>query len=345
MSGAHAKQMPRGSSDFPISLVVPVRDEEASLPALLDSVRRQTRPPDEVILVDGGSTDRTAALARELTRDDARFRVVEAGEATPGRGRNVGVAAASHDWVAFTDAGIKLEPDWLARLAAEVERDPAVEVVYGNFEPVARTFFEGCAAAAYVPPKGRPPAPPCRGRSIASALVRRDVWRRAGGFPDLRAAEDLIFMERVEAAGARTAWAPRAVVRWQLQPTLWRTFRRFMLYSKHNVWAGRQRYWHYGVARLYAVGLVFVALAIIHSAWWLVAPALGLLARAAKSVAAQREGRPLRWALNPARLLTVAAIIIAVDAGTFAGWAQALVSRRKARGGEAGASTAGGVDV
>ncbi|MCA1815265.1 MAG: glycosyltransferase [Acidobacteria bacterium] len=327
-----------------ISLVVPVRDEEASLPTLLDSVRRQTRPPDEVILVDGGSTDRTVALARELSRGDARLRVVEAGEATPGRGRNVGVAAASHEWIAFTDAGIRLEPDWLARLAAEVERDPALDVVYGNYEPLPRTFFERCAAVAYVSPKSRPPEAPCRGRFIASSLVRREVWRRAGGFPDLRAAEDLIFMERVAASGARTAWAPRATVWWQLQPTLWRTFRRFMLYSKHNVWAGRQRYWHYGVARLYAAGLVFVSLALLHSPWWLVAPALGLLARAAKSVAAHREGRPLWWALSPARLLTVAAIILAVDAGTFAGWAQALVTKQKARGGEAGASTAGGVD-
>ncbi|MFN2597613.1 MAG: glycosyltransferase family 2 protein, partial [Pyrinomonadaceae bacterium] len=160
-----------------ISLVVPVRDEEASLPTLLDSVRRQTRPPDEVILVDGGSTDRTVALARELSRGDARLRVVEAGEATPGRGRNVGVAAASHEWIAFTDAGIRLEPDRLARLAAEVERDPALDVVYGNYEPLPRTFFERCAAVAYVSPKSRPPEAPCRGRFIASSLVRREVWR------------------------------------------------------------------------------------------------------------------------------------------------------------------------
>ena len=48
-----------------ISLVVPVREEEGSLAALVDSIRRQTRPPDEVLLVDGGSTDRTVALAGE----------------------------------------------------------------------------------------------------------------------------------------------------------------------------------------------------------------------------------------------------------------------------------------
>jgi len=317
--------MTEGSTPLPISLVVPLRNEEESLGRLVTSVRRQTRPPDEVLLVDGGSTDRTVALARELTADDPRFRVVEAGEATPGRGRNVGAEAARNPWIAFTDAGITLDPDWLARLAAVAEDDPAADIVYGNFEPDTQTFFERCAALAYVPPRAMREGASMRGPSIASALVRREIWRRAGGFPDLRAAEDLIFMERVEALGARTRWAPEATARWQLQPTLARTFRKFALYSKHNVWAGRQRFWHYGVARQYALALAFVVLAIVHSAWWLAVPAAGLAARAALSVWRRREGRGLAWVLNPARLAGVGLVLLAVDLATFVGWAQALV--------------------
>ena len=317
--------MAEGSTPLPISLVVPLRNEEESLGRLVASVRRQTRPPDEVVLVDGGSTDRTVALARELAAGDPRFRVVEAGEATPGRGRNVGAGAARNPWIAFTDAGITLDPDWLARLAAVAEDDPAADVVYGNFEPDTNTFFERCAALAYVPPRATREGASMRGPSIASALVRREVWRRAGGFPDLRAAEDLIFMERVEALGARTRWAPAATARWQLQPTLARTFRKFALYSKHNVWAGRQRFWHYGVARQYAAALAFVALAFAHSAWWLAVPAAGLAARAALSVWRRREGRGLPWALNPARLAGVGLVLLAVDLATFVGWAQALL--------------------
>src|SRR5262245_43695731 len=124
-----------------VSLVIPVRNEKPSLPELLRSLGDQTRPPDEIILVDGGSTDGTFALARKLTTGDPRFRVIEAGDATPGRGRNVGIAAATHDWIALTDAGIRVEPTWLARLAAAVEREPCLQVVYGNFEPVTDSFF------------------------------------------------------------------------------------------------------------------------------------------------------------------------------------------------------------
>src|SRR4051794_25912174 len=111
----------------PISLVIPMRNEEDSLGNLLVSIAKQTRPPDEVILVDGGSTDRTADLARELTAGDPRFRVIEAGPALPGRGRNVGIAAASHPWVALTDAGISLDRAWLEQLLAALDREPGLD--------------------------------------------------------------------------------------------------------------------------------------------------------------------------------------------------------------------------
>jgi glycosyltransferase involved in cell wall biosynthesis len=280
------------------------------------------------LLVDGGSTDRTVELARELAAGDERFRVVEAGQATPGRGRNVGASEARYPWLAFTDAGIGLDPEWLEALAEKVEEDPTTDVVYGNFEPYTHTFFERCAAIAYVSPR-RPNADGVvlRGRFIASTLLRRDMWRRAGGFPDLRAAEDLIFMERLDELGCKTKWAPRAYIRWQLQPNLARTFRRFALYSKVNVWAGRQRFWHYGIARQYVVALVFVVLAFLHSGWWLTVLPLGLAARAAKSIWRHREGRGLVWALNPLQFAGVVLVLLTVDLATFVGWAQALLTR------------------
>src|SRR5262249_33728159 len=106
-----------------ITLVVPVKNEEASIGELIGSIARQTRRPDEVLLVDGGSTDGTVALAESLTEHDPRYRVVRAGEATPGRGRNVGFEEATHDWVALTDAGIRLDPAWLERVPGGGRRE------------------------------------------------------------------------------------------------------------------------------------------------------------------------------------------------------------------------------
>jgi glycosyltransferase involved in cell wall biosynthesis len=307
-----------------VSLVVPVRDEAATIGELLRSIAAQTRRPDEVVFVDGGSRDETVALLRDASAVvGARVRVVEAGDATPGRGRNVGIEAARCEWIALTDAGNRLEPDWLERLLEVVQKDESIEVVYGNYEPVTSTFFERCAALTYPAPKHLREGELMRAPFIASSLLRREVWRRVGGFPDLRAAEDLMFMEAVEREGFRTGWAPRATVHWQLRPTLASTFRKFVLYSRHNVWAGRQRFWHYGVARQYALAAPFLLLAIVHSAWWLLLPVAGVLARAARSIWRRREGRSILWALNPAQLAGVTLLILTIDLATFIGWAQA----------------------
>jgi glycosyltransferase involved in cell wall biosynthesis len=324
------------AGDFDVSLVIPVRNEEESLPALLDSIRRQRLRPAEVILVDGGSTDDTVKLARRMATAEDNLRVIETTGATPGRGRNIGIEAARYEWVALTDAGIRLEPDWLENLVAEARADKDVKVVYGNYEAVTKSFFERCAALAYLPPKvERGEGRLVRGPFIASALLRREVWEAVGGFPDLRAAEDLFFMEHIRRLNFKTAYTPRATVWWQLRPSLGTTFRKFALYSRHNVWAGRQWDWHYGLARQYAVGLVFFVLALVHSPWWLAVVVLGLFARAARAIYRLREGRSLAWLLNPAQLVGVVVVMLTIDLATFVGWAQAVWQR----GGESSRSS------
>ncbi|MEP7337476.1 MAG: glycosyltransferase [Acidobacteriota bacterium] len=315
-----------------ISLVVPVKNEVDSIARLLNSIAMQTRPPDEVLIVDGGSTDGTALLieawANERKLDDW-VRVLRVDEATPGKGRNIGIAAASHEWIALTDAGIRLEATWLERLAHRAEDHPPLAVVYGNYEPVSQTFFERCAALAYVAPKQVRGGYLMRAPSIASVLMRREVWQAVGGFPDLRAAEDLIFMRGIEERGFKTGWVQDATVWWQLQPTLGCTFRKFVSYSRHNVLAGQQRYWHYGVARQYAVWLAAAALALLASKWFWLLPVAGTGARVAKNIWQRRDGRGLWWLLNPAQFALVAAILLTIDLATFTGWAQALLATRR----------------
>jgi cellulose synthase/poly-beta-1,6-N-acetylglucosamine synthase-like glycosyltransferase len=310
-----------------VSVVIPVRNEERSLPELIASLQAQTFPPAEVVMVDGGSTDQTVALARRLTAGDGRFRVVEGGRATPGRGRNIGITTARYDLIALSDAGNQLEPQWLECLLAVVQRDPAVAFVYGNFEPVVDSFFTRCASLAYIPPKQARPGGLIRMPFIASSLVRRDAWRQVGGFPDLRAAEDLMFMEAIERQGYKIGWAPQATAWWHMQPTLGRTYKRFEVYSRYNVWAGRQRFWHYGIARQYLFALIFMVMGIVLSPWWFCVIPLGLAARVAKSIWRRREGHRLRWLFNPIQFLGVAVIILTIDLATFVGWAQALWRR------------------
>ena len=109
-------------------------------------------------------------------------------------------------------------------------------------------------------------------------------------------------MENLERDGFRATWAPRALVWWRMQPSLAKTLRRFALFSKHNVLAGRQRYWHYGVARQYAAAAAFVALAVLISRWWLLALAAAFVVRIGRGIWRRRGCARLALVHEPASI-------------------------------------------
>jgi glycosyltransferase involved in cell wall biosynthesis len=313
-----------------VSVVIPVRDEEHSIRELLDSLLAQTRPPDEIVITDGGSVDATPQIIEEFIRRGAPVRLIRAGAALPGRGRNLGAAQASHEWLAFTDAGIRLANNWLEALVSRAEADDSIDVVYGSWQPMTTTFFKQCAAIAYVPPPSSHDGIVTRPRSIASTLLRREAWQKVKGFPEeLRSAEDLIFMERVENAGYRFAFEPRAEVYWDLKPTLWSTFKRFVVYSRNNIRAGLFRQWQSTILARYGV-LAAIALAalIVEPSWvWLAVGAwlLMLAARAAVSIRRNRACYPASFMQNLARGATVMSLLAVLDAAAIIGSLQWLL--------------------
>ena len=98
-----------------MSVVVTVLNEAGSIDTLCASLAAQTLPPSEVVVVDGGSTDYTLARLAAW-RDRLPLRVLTRPGANISSGRNAAIAAASHDLIAVTDAGVRLAPDWLERL-------------------------------------------------------------------------------------------------------------------------------------------------------------------------------------------------------------------------------------
>ena len=313
-----------------VSIVIPVRDEEHSIRELLDSLLAQTRPPDEIVITDGGSVDATPQIIEEYIRNGAPVRLIRAGAALPGRGRNLGAAQASHEWLAFTDAGIRLANNWLEALTTRATTDGSIDVVYGSWQPVTNTFFKQCAAIAYVPPPSSHNGTITRPRFIASTLLRREAWQKVKGFPeDLRSAEDLIFMDRVENAGYRFVFEPRAQVQWDLRPTLWSTFKRFVVYSRNNIRAGLFRQWQSTILVRYGV-LAVLALAalLIEPRWIWIVIALWLLmlvARAAVSIRRNRVVYPASLMQNVARGVMVMSLLAVLDAAAIIGSIQWLL--------------------
>ncbi len=319
----HPGNSPR-ANPIAISVVVPVRDEEDSIRTLLEGLLNQTLRPDEIVITDGGSIDRTRSIIEEFIQRGAPVKLIVDENSLPGRSRNLAVRNARNEWIAFTDAGIKPNRNWLEALTAKVADGSDAEVVYGSYEPVIDSFFKECAAIAYVPPAAVSAEGSLRPYSIVSALMRREAWEQAGGFPEnLRSAEDLLFMNRVEAAGFRTVRAPQAQVSWTIQPGLWRTFKRFVVYARNNIRAGLWRTWQAPIFVRYALLVLLILPAIFLGLKWLLVPVLLWVAFiVARGVRALRQNRfcyPAGAVRNLLRLTLIVPIIAVIDLATFVG--------------------------
>lgn len=253
-----------------IALVLTVLNEGDSIRPLLDSIRRQTVQPDEIVIVDGGSRDDTAAVIESYAAQLPIRLIVEPG-ANISRGRNGAIAAAQADIIAVTDAGVVLDPGWLAAITAPLLADAALEVSAGFFHADPRTVFEAALGATTLPhvsditPETFLPS----SRSIA---FRKAAWERVGGYPEwLDFCEDLIFDLRLRGADAPQGFAPDAVAHFRPRQTLRAFYRQYYLYArgdgKADLWRKRHavRYLTYLVA---LPGLLILALAV-HPIFWL----------------------------------------------------------------------------
>lgn len=112
-----------------VSVVVVARNEERNIAPCIESVLGQDFPHDryEVVVVDGGSTDRTVGIVRQYP-----VRLIVSDRAIIGYQRNIGVQNSQGEYVAFTDADCVADREWLKKLAAAMEgRETQVVAVGG----------------------------------------------------------------------------------------------------------------------------------------------------------------------------------------------------------------------
>ena len=95
-----------------ISLIATVLNEGDNIRHLFDSIQRQTRRPDEIVIVDGGSEDDTLASMRAYA-DVLPLRIFVEPGCNISQGRNRAIAEARGDIIAVTDAGVRLSETWL----------------------------------------------------------------------------------------------------------------------------------------------------------------------------------------------------------------------------------------
>ena len=181
-------------------MILPLYQGEATVVRALDSALGQTHPPLEVVVVDDGSTDGGAARVRAL--QDPRVVLLEQPNAGCGAARNVGIARARGDFVAFLDADDEWLPGFFERAARAFERHPEVDFYYGDSVELGlgtgtasrATHFETAGTPARdEPPVVRLAPPPVGGakavkrrvdRSLCTMVARRDRLLALGGYYD-----------------------------------------------------------------------------------------------------------------------------------------------------------------
>lgn len=180
-----------------ISVVIPAYNEEKGLPTTLQSIAKLDRKPDEVIVIDGGSTDKTAEVAKKngATPVTVAHRGI-------GYARQKGVEAASGDIIAFTDADTIVPHNWLTIIEKTFSL-PGVVGVYSGFK-VPSGWFPYRFFINHIQPfflfifhyLGYPMAPGQNTSFLKSKAIE------AGGYPiDFKIAEDLEMARRLMKIG------------------------------------------------------------------------------------------------------------------------------------------------
>jgi glycosyltransferase involved in cell wall biosynthesis len=148
-----------------VSVVIPCFNQGRFLGEALQSLDAQTRLPTEVVVVDDGSTDETASVARRF----ARVTLVQRPHQGLAAARNVGIAATSGEYLVFLDADDRLRPEALATGMRELDEHPDCAFVYGHCE---RIDEQG---------QRLPTGPPLgvTGDHYAALLYRNYIWTPA----------------------------------------------------------------------------------------------------------------------------------------------------------------------
>lgn len=187
-----------------LSIVVPAYNAEEFLPRCLDAINASTRAPDEIIVVDDRSTDRTVEIARER---GARVLTMETNSG-PGAARNYAAREAKGEILLFVDSDVVVRPDTIERVVRDFDATPPIAAVFGSYDdnPAETSFISQYKNLQhhFVHQQGNTEAATFW---AGCGAIRRDVFLEVDGFDleryPIPSIEDIELGYRVKARGHR----------------------------------------------------------------------------------------------------------------------------------------------
>ena len=172
---------------MPLSVIVPCYNAAPFVGEAITSILNQSCLPEEIVIVDDGSTDDSVA---QIGRFEGQVRLLRQANAGAAAARNAGLAATCGQLVAFLDADDLWPPDSLSSRLAAMERSRA-DIVFGAVRELVDTGSPDTLLG-----------PPVEGRMAGSMIVRRGVFDQVGDFDEsLRSAEVVDFASRAQLRG------------------------------------------------------------------------------------------------------------------------------------------------
>jgi glycosyltransferase involved in cell wall biosynthesis len=213
-----------------VTLILTVKNEQTTIQPLLESICQQTKQPNEIIIVDGGSSDSTVNII-ETYQKKLPINLIVLPNVNIAQGRNIAIKNAKNDIIASTDGGCVLDKKWLEKIISPFEISKETDVVSGAYLPLCEDKFQELASQIIFPDVSKldenflPSA-----RSIA---FKKALWEKVAGFPEnLRTAEDTVFDMKLKKLGARFVLSKDAIVFWRVRKNLSEVFKQFYNYAK-----------------------------------------------------------------------------------------------------------------
>lgn len=211
------------------SVVTTVMNEEETIEKFIKGLLVQSVTPDEIIICDGGSKDKTTEKIKQIANKNSSVKLI----VKPGNrsvGRNAAIKELRNSVIAVTDGGTTASKDWFKEITKPFE-DSSVMAVAGFFESKPETFFEKVYSTMLTqgPEEIDPSTWLPSARSIA---FRKEVWEKAGGYPEYtRYNEDTPFDIAVKKSGYKFVFAPKAIVYWRPRSNLSGLFKQYFNYA------------------------------------------------------------------------------------------------------------------
>lgn len=225
------------------AFVATVYNEESNVKKFIESLKSQTLLPDEVVIVDAFSKDKTYEIIENLLSNFPNKVKILKKNGNRSVGRNYAIENTSSDIIAVSDFGCILKKDWFEKITSPLVLNRA-DVVAGFYKPVTRGPFQKSLATYTCVPSDKVNADFLpSSRSIA---FLKSAWKNAKGYPEhLDTCEDLVFAKKLKKLGMRFLVVKSAIVHWPQRENILQAAKQFYSYAHGDGAAGYIRFQTY----------------------------------------------------------------------------------------------------